>query len=120
MIVARDPRKLRVFHHADALIAQVYRATATFPTHERYVLQAQLRRAVLSTAANIVEGCARTGEGEYVNSLNIANGSCAEARYLVEVAERLGFMRPELAKPLTDGFEVVTKEPQNLIAALRR
>src|SRR5690348_10574587 len=103
--MARDPRKLRVFQHADALIDQVYRATSTFPSEERYVLQAQLRRATLSTATNIVEGCARMGEGEYVNFLNIANGSCAEARYLATVAARLGFLRPEVAKPLTDGFE---------------
>ncbi len=35
----------------------VYRATETFPTDERYGLTAQLRRSGSSVPTNIAEGC---------------------------------------------------------------
>ena len=90
--MSRDPLKLRVFILADDLVLSVYRATKYFPTEERYGLQSQLRRAAVSTATNIVEGCARRTTREYLQFLNIATGSSAEARYLIDVAFRLNLM----------------------------
>ena len=89
---SRDHRKLRVFNLADDLLLEVYKITKAFPPEERYGIQAQLRRAVLSTATNIVEGCARRTTREYATFINIATGSAAESRYLVDVSIRLGFL----------------------------
>lgn len=90
--MSRDHRKLRIFAQADGLVMEVYRATATLPVEERYVLQAQIRRGAISAAANIVEGCARKSTREYLNFLNIANGSSAETAYLLNIARRLGLV----------------------------
>lgn len=87
--MSRDPRKLRVFQLADALIVEVYRITSAFPRSERFGLQAQLRRAAVSVATNIVEGSARRTTREYVNFINIATASSAEAQYLIDLSERL-------------------------------
>ena len=116
--MSRDPRKLRVFHLADDLIIDVYRATKAFPTEERYGMQAQLRRASLSAASNIVEGCARKTTRDYLNFLNVATGSAAEARYLVDVSSRLDFLPGETRKDLDLRYTELLKGLQKLIQSL--
>jgi len=116
--MSRDPNKLRVFGAADALVIDVYRLSGSFPLSERFGLQSQLRRAAVSTAANIVEGCARRSTREYVNFLNVANGSAAEARYLVDVAVRLGFLTPTNALAILERYTELMKGLQKLIESM--
>jgi four helix bundle protein len=118
--VSRDHRELRVFTQADALVIAIYRGTGTFPVSERYGLQAQIRRAAVSTAANIVEGCARRTTSEYVNFLNIATGSAAETGYLVSLAERLGVMEGDVATPLGSGYSELVRGLKSLVNSLQR
>lgn len=68
-------RKLKVFRIADALVVDVYRATAGFPREERYGLTSQIRRAAVSVPTNLVEGRTRTGEKEYAHFVSISLGS---------------------------------------------
>ena len=116
--MARDHRKLRVFDQADSLLIAVYRATADFPLEGRYILQAQIRRAAISAATNIVEGCARRTTREYLQFLNVANGSTAEAAYLIDVARRLGFVSDPVQADLVNRYADLTKGLQKLIASL--
>ena len=88
----RDHRKLKAFELADGLVMAVYQATRSFPKDELFGLTSQLRRAAVSVAANIVEGCARDGEKEYLNFLNMAFGSLREAGYLIDLSTRLGYL----------------------------
>src|SRR5438067_12895159 len=84
--MSRDPYKLEAFQLADLLVVELYRASARFPAAERFGLQAQLRRAAVSVAANLVEGCARRSQRDYLHFVGIAIGSASEVRYLVQLS----------------------------------
>lgn len=116
--MARDHRKLRVFCLADSLLIAVYSATKALPASERFGLQDQLRRAALSVAANIVEGSARRTTREYVNFLNLANGSAAEAHYLLTVAIRLEYVTESSVQPLLAQYSELQRGLQAMINTL--
>lgn len=88
----RDHTKLRAYELADQLAVQVYRATTAFPKSEMYGLTSQMRRAAVSVPSNIVEGCARESQGEYLRFLEIAFGSLRELHYQVSLSKRLGYL----------------------------
>jgi four helix bundle protein len=114
--MARDHRKLDELTLADDLVLLVYRLTAAFPDSERYGLQSQIRRAAISAPTNIVEGCAREGEGDYLRFLDIAFGSSREVVYLVSLARRLSFLKQSDAAKLDELGERVAGS----LASLRR
>ena len=87
----RDHTKLRAFQMADAVVIEVYRVTQRFPKEELFGLTAQVRRAAMSIASNIVEGSARMSEAEYRRFLGLAYGSTKEVEYQLSVADRLGY-----------------------------
>jgi four helix bundle protein len=64
----------------------------------------QLRRASVSVPYNIVEGAARDSDKEYAHFLRVACGSASEARYLVSVAARLGYLTPSDTSRLEQDF----------------
>ena len=57
----QDFRKLKVWQRSRVVVAGVYRITELFPPSERFGLVSQSRRASVSIAANIAEGCGRSG-----------------------------------------------------------
>ena len=88
----RDHTKLRAFELADQLAVAVYKATRSFPSEEMFGLTSQLRGAAGSIASNIVEGCARNSEQEYLHFLDMAYGSAREVDYQIGLSHRLGFL----------------------------
>lgn len=105
---------------ADDLVLRVYHATRGLPAEERFGLQAQLRRAAVSAASNIVEGCARRSTREYQNLVNISFGSAAEAPYLLRVAYRLRMLSQEDFDHLDALYDRLLRATQKLIASLDR
>lgn len=116
--MARDPRKLRVFALADALVADIYEATQDFPVDERYGLVAQLRRAAVSIPSNIVEGCARRTTKEYLHFVNMANGSAYELTYLLDLSIRLRLLPTPSSRSLSERSGEIAAGLTALIRAL--
>lgn len=92
MAVIRTFRDLRVWQEAHKLVLEVYRLSVKFPSYELYGLTAQLRRAILSVAANVVEGFHRRTVQESIRFYNIADASLEETRYELIVARDLGYV----------------------------
>jgi four helix bundle protein len=92
--------ELKVWQAAHYLALAVYPLSAEFPGEEVYGLTSQLRRAAISTAANIAEGAKRVTRVDYARFLNIAEGSAAETEYLLCLARDLGFASKAAVEPL--------------------
>ncbi len=89
----RNFKELKVWQKSHQLTLAVYKATSAFPKEEVYGLTSQIRRASASIAANIAEGCGRSGEAELGRFLQIAMGSASELEYHLLLAHDLGLMK---------------------------
>jgi len=87
----KDFKDLRVWQKSHALTLAIYRVTQRFPKEEMYGLTSQIRRAAVSVAANIAEGCGRRSDREFRRFLQIARGSASELEYHLLLARDLRF-----------------------------
>ena len=115
----RDHTKLRAFELADQLAISVYQATSSFPRAEMFGLTAQLRRAAVSVASNIVEGCARSSEAEYLHFLDMAYDSAREVEYQLGLAHRLGFLSDAAQRDLGTRSTETAKVLNGLLRSFR-
>jgi four helix bundle protein len=86
-------KDLNVFRESYSLALQVARVTRRFPGPEQFELAHQLRRAIRSIPANIVEGWAkRASAPEFKRYLQVAIGSCDECKLWLEMSRDEGFL----------------------------
>ena len=91
----RPHRKLEVWQRAMALVIRIYDLTKGFPNSEAYGLSSQMRRSAVSVPCNIAEGAARKSKAEFLQFLNIAQGSLSELDTQLELAYMLGYIDAE-------------------------
>jgi four helix bundle protein len=115
----RDHTKLRAFELADEVAILVYQVTAEFPKEEMYGLTAQMRRAAVSVPSNIVEGCARDSQSDYLRFLYIAFGSLRELHYQLGLSNRLGFLNKKDAPIVEVKIVEAEKVLNGLIGSLK-
>jgi len=94
-----------VFEAADDLVIAIYQLTAELPPAERFGLQAQIRRAAVSTATNIVVGSSRATTSEYRRFLNVSHGSARESEYLLRLTVRLKMLRADQVNPIAERYD---------------
>lgn len=86
-------RDLKVWEKAHLLTLDCYRSTESLPKAEIFGLTSQIRRAAVSIAANIAEGCGKRGNGEFQRFLNMAAGSASELGVSRAPGERPAVLR---------------------------
>ncbi len=82
-------RELIVRQKSMVLAETVYRCSPLLPKVETYGMRSQLTRAAVSVPANIAEGQARHGTGEFLHFLGVARGSLAGLETLLTLCRNL-------------------------------
>ena len=86
-------RNLIVWQKAMQFAKQVYSLVGEFPAVEKYALSDQVRRAVVSIASNIAEGCGRASNRDFAHFLSVARGSLYETMTQLELAKSVGYIK---------------------------
>ena len=115
-----DFKQLTVWKRAYQLALDTYRVTGGFPPAERFGLVSQLRRAMVSVASNIAEGCGRQGDAELARFLRYARGSITEVECQLLVARDLGFVPQETWLRMNAEAQEISRMLNGLIVSLRR
>jgi four helix bundle protein len=116
----RDHSKLKAFTLADQLAVEIYRVSKGFPREEVFGLTSQIRKAAVSAASNIVEGCARHTESDYLHFLDMAYGSVREVEYQLSLAHRLGYLESSIYNTINKLCVETCKVLNGLIRSLRK
>ncbi len=115
----RSYRDLEVWKKSIDWVEAIYRASSNWPKDERFGLISQTRRAAVSVPANIAEGAARTGTGEFLQFLSVAKGSLAESETHLILAGRLGYLSMMEQEPLLAQSAEIGRMLSGLTKSLR-
>lgn len=78
-------------------------------------LTSQIRRAAVSVASNIAEGCVKSSKKELLRHLDIALGSLSELETQLTISKKIGFINDIEFSPLSSKIETIMKMLINLI-----
>ena len=115
----RDFHDLKVWGKAHQLVLAIYKASNGFPRSEIYALTSQVRRAAVSIASNIAEGCGRKTETDFARFLQMAMGSASEVQYDLLLARDLKFIKESEFQQLEGDITEVKRMLTALIQKLK-
>ncbi|MFC2107037.1 four helix bundle protein [Bacteroidota bacterium] len=73
-----EHKNLKAWKVSISFVSDIYKITSTFPKHEIFGINSQMRRAAISIPSNISEGAARNTDKDFIKFLQYALGSIAE------------------------------------------
>ena len=111
-------KNLEVWNRSMNLVLLIYEIGKSFPDHERFGLESQMKRAAISVPSNIAEGAARGSTKEFLRFLDIANGSLSELETQLLLTEQLGYARTQ--DILEKEVVIIRKMLYNLKKSLRK
>jgi len=77
---------LKVWQKARFFAGNIYQTSKKFPKEDLYGITNQIRRASLSIASNIAEGCAKNSDKDFLRYIRISLGSAAELKCQLIIA----------------------------------
>lgn len=98
-------RELQVWQRSIEVAALIYQVTDRLPERERFGIQSQMRRSVVSISSNIAEGHGRRTNPDFARFVRIALGSCRETQSLLIVSQKIGLIE-EIESLVTELEEI--------------
>jgi four helix bundle protein len=116
----RDYKKYEVWTRAHEFVLFVYKEIVpSFPKTEQFDLVRQMKRAAYSIPFNIVEGCGRNTDKDFVHFLDMSLGSAQELEYCFLLAKDLGYINVEVYNKLFEKINEIKAKLINLIKSIR-
>lgn len=106
--------KLEVWQNARTLVKDVYIITNKFPEEEKFGLTSQIRRAVLSIAANIAEGFSRKTDKDKARFITISFSTSVEVINFLILSFDLDFINEKEYIELREKTEHITNQLNSL------
>jgi len=110
----KDFRTLKVWEKAHAIVLEVHKVTAKFPTDERFGLISQMRRSSASIPTNIAEGCGSGTDADFARFVQISMRSACELEYQFILSRDLGYW----SEPDSSKLEARLIEVKRMLTAL--
>lgn len=96
------------------LVRQIYELTRGFPSDEKYVPVAQIRRAAISVPSIIAGGQARHATKEFIQYISHAEGSVPELDTWINLGIDLGYCSKRDAFRAVELAEELRRTPKSL------
>lgn len=90
--MARNYKKLEIYHRSYYFTLHIYKVTEKFPESEHKNISLQLRRAAVSIPLNVAEGSSRRSNREFLQFLTYSFGSAKEVEVLLNLSKDLGYI----------------------------
>ena len=105
----KDFKQLAVFQKTRIFNKEIYLKTKNFLAEERFGITNQIRRASVSIATNIAEGCGRNSDKEFARFLNIAYASACEVECLLLISSDLELIDRQTLSSLQKKLDEIKK-----------
>lgn len=116
----RNYKNYQVWQKSHELCLLIYKKIIPeFPREEAFALTSQLRRATYSVPLNIVEGCGRNSDKDFVHFLDISLGSIHETEYCILLGKDLGYIGLNEFAKINNGINEVKAMLIKLIKSIR-
>ncbi|TFV96291.1 four helix bundle protein [Algoriphagus kandeliae] len=102
-------KELKVWQKSVDMAVKIYSVTKSYPNEEKFGLISQMRRAGVSIPSNIAEGCAKTSNKSFVNSLEVSLGESFELETQMIISERIGILDNTTARELESDLSEIQK-----------
>ncbi len=111
---------LPIWRDALRLTKIIYDVSARLPWSRDYGLRDQIRRAMISVTANIVEGFEKNNNNEFSRYLRISKGSIGEVRNHLYVALSVEYIGKEDFEKMNNELKRIAQQIGGFIVYLQR
>jgi len=105
----RNFKDLKIWSRSIELVDQVYDLVKDLPLDERFGLNTQIKRSVVSIPSNIAEGSSRKTEKEFSRFLEIALGSSFELETQLIIISRRQLLDESKTRVVLDELNQIQK-----------